>query len=130
MARARISLIREDRIWDLRVQGYDYDSIGRITNTNPGTVATVVHRVRRRPPIEVDPIRRGRRSGWMSDAQIEDIRTRRATGETLFSISKSYHVDANTIGAICRGKTYVTPEQAYPWSFENRLRGFQQQVAA
>lgn len=129
MARARISLVREDRIWDLRVQGYDYDSIGRITNTNPHTIGHVVQRVRRRPPIEVDPVRRGRRAGWMSDAQIEEIKARRAAGETLLSISKDFYVDPCTIGAICRGRTYVTPEQPYSWSFENRLTHFQQQVA-
>lgn len=123
MNRARISLVRENRIWDLRCQGYSYDAIARLVNLNPHVMSTVIRRVRRRPPVEVDPVRRGRRAGWMSDAQIEDIKTRRARGETLFSIGKSYHVDACTIWAICKGRTYKVPESEmrYPFTFGNRL---------
>lgn len=133
MNRARVSLVREDRIWDLRCQGYSYDQISRLVNLSPHIMTTVLRRVRRRPPIEVDPIRRGRRSGWMSDSQIDDIRTRRARGETLFSIAKSYDVDSSTVWAICKGRSYKVPEAqlGYPWSFANRLvPASNEQVAA
>lgn len=121
MNRNRISLVKEDRIWSLRTEGYCYDAIARIVNTSPGALTEVIRRVRNRPPMEVDPVRRGRRAGWLSDAQVEDIKARRARGETLFSIGKSYYLDGSTIGLICRGKTYKDPETTYPWSFDNRL---------
>ena len=119
--RARISLVKEDRIWDLRRQGYRFDSIARIVNCSPSSLTCVLRRVRRRPPEHVDPVRRGRRSAWLSDAQLDDIRARRAWGETLFSIGRSYHVEANTIWNIVHGRTYVTPEGVYPFEFNNRL---------
>lgn len=120
MSRRRISIVKEDRVWALRSQGYDYDSIARIANVHP-SLTQVIRRIRQRPPIEEDPIRRGRRAGWMSDAQLEDIRTRRQAGETLQSIARSYWVDANTIWSIVHGRTYKEPESSYPWSFQNRM---------
>jgi len=117
----RISLLKEDRVWSLREQGYDYDSIARIVNCAPNSCTSVLRRVRRRPPIDVDPVRRGRRAGWMSDSLIDDIRQRRDHGETLLSIAKDYHVDSATIWAIANYRTYVTPEEPYPFSFSNRL---------
>lgn len=119
--KGRISLLKEDRVWALREQGYDYNSIARIVNCAPKSCTAVLRRVRRRPPLEVDPVRRGRRAGWMSDAQIDDIRQRRAHGETLLSIAKDYYVDSSSIWAIANHRTYVTPEEPYPFSFSNRL---------
>lgn len=120
---ARISILKEDRIWTLRSHGYDYDAIARIVNCAPSTMTGVLRRVRRRPPEDVDPVRRGRRRGWLSDSQIADIRQRRSLGETLLSIAKDYYVDSSTIWNICRGRTYSTPESGapYPFSFANRL---------
>jgi hypothetical protein len=77
--RNRVSIVKEDRIWQLRCQGYDYDSIGSIVNCNPCYMTIVLRRVRRRPPIEVDPVKRGRRSNFLSDNQVEDIRMRQST---------------------------------------------------
>lgn len=121
--RHRISLVKEDRIWDLRTQGYDYDSIARIVNVHP-CLTEVIRRVRRRPPVEQDPIRRGRKAGWMSDSQVNEVKRRRATGETLLSLSKAFHVSEGCISDICKGRTYRTPEseQGYSFDFSNRLR--------
>lgn len=117
----RISLVKEDRIWDLRTQGYDYESIARIVNVHP-KLTDVIRRVRRRPPLEQDPIKRGRKAGWMSDAQIEEIKRRRAEGETLRLIAKSFDVSEACIWQICAGRTYQTPESSYRFDFSNRLR--------
>jgi len=118
----RISLVKEDRIWDLRTQGYDYDSIARIVNVHPG-LTDVIRRIRRRPPIEQDPIKRGRKIGWMSDAQIEEIKRRRSNGETLLTIAKSFDVSESCICDICKGRTYREPEsKGYSFDFSNRLR--------
>jgi len=126
--RGRVSIPKEDRIWSLRCQGYDMDSIARITNVSPGTPSVVIRRVRRRPPIELDPIKRGRRAGFLSDAQIDEIRFRNRMGETQLSISKDFDIDVTSINKICTGKTYAKPcddettGNRYPYSFVNRLR--------
>lgn len=123
--KARISLLKEDRVWALREQGYDYDSIARIVNCSSSSCTLVLRRVRRRPPLEVDPVRRGRHRGWMSDTQIDDIRQRRAHGETLLSIAKDYHVESSSIWAIANHRTYTAPEEPYPFSFANRLHSYE-----
>lgn len=126
--RGRVSIPKEDRIWSLRCQGYDMDSIARITNVSPSTPSKVVRRVRRRPPIEVDPIRRGRRCGFLSDAQVSEIRFRNRMGETQFNIAKDFDVDVTSINRICTGRSYAKPcddetsGNRYPFSFGNRLR--------
>ena len=117
----RISLVKEDRIWDLRVQGYDYDSIARIVNVHP-SLTDVIRRIRRRPPVEQDPIKRGRKAGWMSDSQIEEIKRRRAAGETLLSIAQRFDVSEGCIWQICAGRTYRESEgKGYSFDFSNRL---------
>lgn len=123
ITRARISLVKEDRIWDLRSQAYSYDSIARIVNVAPQSLTQVIRRVRRRPPEGVDPIRRGRRRGWLSDAQVTDIHHRRRHGETLLSIARSYDLDSSTIWSITNGRSYAKPENTapYPFTWGNRL---------
>jgi transcriptional regulator len=116
----RISLVKEDRIWNLREQGYCYETIARIVNCHP-SLTHVIRRIRRRPPYELDPIRRGRRNNFLSDSQIEDIRQRRDRGETYLTIAKSYDVSETAIGLICRGQSYKYPESGYPFNFSNRL---------
>ena len=116
----RISIAKEDRIWQLREQGYLYEEIARIVNTSPSLTA-VVRRVRNRPPLEQDPIRRGRVSNWLSDSQIEDIKRRKAAGETYLSISKVYDMDPSSVYDLVKGRTYATPEPSYPFDFSNRL---------
>lgn len=116
----RISLVKEDRIWNLREQGYCYETIARIVNCNPN-LTHVIRRIRRRPPYEVDPIRRGRRNNFLSDSQIEDIRRRHDRGETYLTIAKSYAVSETAIGLICRRQSYKYPESGYPFNFSNRL---------
>jgi DNA-binding CsgD family transcriptional regulator len=120
MKRIRISILKEDRIWDLRSQGYDYDSIARIVNCSPCLTA-VIRRVRNRPSLEEDPIRRGRRRGWLSDSQLEDIRRRHKQGQTYLTIGKLYDISEHSVGFICRGDTYKEPESKYPFQFSNRL---------
>jgi hypothetical protein len=121
--RTRVSIVKEDRIWHLRCQGYDYDSIGSIVNVNPHYMTHVLRRVRQRPPIEVDPIKRGRRSNFLSDSQVEDIRMRRARGETALSISKDYAIGESAICKIANNVTYKEPayDSGYKYSFANRL---------
>lgn len=121
--RTRVSIVKENRIWDLRCQGYCYDTIGQITNVNPAYMTVIIRRVRQRPPIEQDPIKRGRYANFLSDAQVEDIRTRKAHGETLLSISKDYDLSESSICKIANGSTYKEPahDSGYPYNFTNRL---------
>jgi hypothetical protein len=119
----RISIVKEDRIWNLRCQGYCYDIIARLTNCNPTSVTQVLRRVRQRPPIEVDPIKRGRHRGFLSDYQVESIRKRREQGETYEAIGKTYQVNGNAIRQIALHLTYKEPEDSvgYHYDFSNRL---------
>lgn len=121
MKRHRVSLVKEDRIWDLRCQGYCYDAIARLVNAHPSAMTEILRRVRRRPSMEEDPVRRGRRSGWLSDSQVDDIRLRRARGEKLASIAKDYWLDPRTICSIVKGRSYKEPESSFPFDFSNRL---------
>lgn len=124
--RARISIPKEDRIWDLRCQGYDYDSIARIANVPLGSTCRVIQRVRRRPPLAKDPIKRGRKAGFLSDRQVHEIRLRYSRGETQLSIAKDFQLHESSISKICLQKTYSEPcyddtGNGYPFSFVNRL---------
>lgn len=118
--RGRISVAKEDRIWNLREQGYCYDSIARIVNCHPG-LTPVIRRIRQRPPLHEDPVRRGRLRNFLSDAQVEDIRRRHQRGETYLSIAKSYDLTEPSVCSICLYKTYREPESKYPFTFPNRL---------
>lgn len=123
---SRVSIPKEDRIWSLRCQGYDYESIARITNVSISTPGHVIRRVRRRPPYEQDPIKRGRLRGFLSDLQVEQIRLRHRNGETLFSISKDFGIQESSIGKICRYATYIVScddhtSDGYCYNFANRL---------
>ena len=121
--RNRISIVKENRIWNLRCQGYCYDSIGNIVNCNPQYMTAILRRVRRRPPYEEDPIRRGRYRNFLSDNQVADIRRRKEDGETLLSISRDYDISPGAIWAIAVGRTYQEPANDcnYTYNFSNRL---------
>lgn len=124
--RTNISIPKEDRIWDLRCQGYDYDSIARITNVSLSSPGKVIRRVRRRPPFELDPIKRGRKIGFLSDSQIAEIRYRRSIGHTLEQIAKDYDLHFTSISKIANMQSYRKPcddgtSSGYPFSFSNRL---------
>ena len=121
--RNRVSIVKEDRIWQLRCQGYSYESIGSIVNCNPGYMTIVIRRVRRRPPIEVDPIKRGRHHNFLSDNQVDDIRMRKANGETCLSIGKDYDLSESAIWCIANHVTYKEPahDSGYAYNFSNRL---------
>lgn len=124
--RSRISIPKEDRIWNLRCQGYDYDSIARITNVASGTPGAVLKRVRRRPPLHKDPVKRGRKRGFLSDRQIHEIRLRYKLGEKQTEIAKEFGLDATAISKICCHKTYLEPcdddtVDGYRFNFNNRL---------
>ena len=79
-----------------------------------------------RPPLEKDPIKRGRYRGFLSDSQIHNIRLRHRLGETYRSIAKDFGIDETCIGKICRQETYAIPCEdntfsGYPYNFTNRL---------
>ena len=116
--RKRISVRKEDRIWDLRCQGYDYESIARIVNTS-ASLTGVIRRVRRRP----EPGIHNRKRWFLDDSQIDMIRLRRVRGESLASLSKAYGVSMSAISNICTGRTYAEPEyeNGYRFNFNNRL---------
>lgn len=116
--RSRISIRKEDRIWQLRCQGYDYDSIARIVNTS-ASLTGVIRRVRRRP----EPGVHNRKCGFLDDSQIDTIRMRRSQGESLRSLSKVYGISVSAICNICTGRSYVEPEypNGYKFNFTNRL---------
>ena len=121
--RNRISIVKENRIWNLRCQGYCYDSIGSIVNCNPVSITRVIRRVRNRPPVEQDPIRRGRLHSFLSDEQIHDIRTRKANGESAIKLADDYHVSIAAIYHITTYRTYKEPcgDGGYTYNFSNRL---------
>lgn len=122
MTRSRISLAKEDRIWDLRVQGYDYDSIARIVNIRTRSLTPVIRRVRRRPK-DGDGVRMGRGHSFLSDHQVDTIRRRIAVGEKQHKVAKDFGVSASAVNAIWRGRSYVEPEypNGYRFDFSNRL---------
>jgi hypothetical protein len=121
--RNRISIVKEDRIWDLRSQGYCYDTIARLANCNPSSMTIVIRRVRNRPPLEEDPIKRGRYRGFLSDSQVEDIRARYANGESVVVIADDYQMSIDAMYRIIRKATYKEPcnDGGYPFDFTNRL---------
>jgi hypothetical protein len=124
--RRHVSIPKEDRIWDLRCQGYDYDSIARITNVCVSTPGRVIRRVIRRPPLSKDPIKRGRKMGFFSDYQVHEIRLRYRMGEKQVDLAKEFGVQSTAISNICAYKTYVEPCQdetieGYKFNFSNRL---------
>jgi transcriptional regulator len=124
MTRSRISLAKEDRIWTLRVQGYDYDSIARIVNIRTRSLTPVIRRVRRRPTGSDLP-RAGRGHSFLSDQQVDTIRQRIAVGEKQHEVAKDFGISASAVNAIWRNRTYVEPEypNGYRFDFSNRLMG-------
>lgn len=85
-----------------------------------------MRRVRRRPPLEKDPIKRGRYSGFLSDSQITEIRIRRASGEKLMTIAKDFCLEVSSICKIALSRTYAEPCAdetctGYQFDFANRL---------
>lgn len=121
--RFRISIVKEDRIWDLRCQGYRYDSIAQIVNCKSSSIHQAIRRVRTRPPYEQDPVRRGRACGFLSDAQIEDIRNRKSNGEHYSKLAKEYYITTAAIHQIVTYRTYKHPcgDSGYEFNFTNRL---------
>jgi hypothetical protein len=83
----------------------------------------VIRRVRNRPPLEEDPIKRGRYRGFLSDSQVEDIRTRYANGESVVVIADDYQMSIDAMYRIIRKATYKEPcnDGGYPFDFTNRL---------
>lgn len=126
MIRSRISIRKENRIWDLRCQGYRYEEIARIVNCSPSSVGTAIKRVRRRPPLALDPVRRGRYRGFLDSDQVRAIRQRRLRGETHEAIARDYGLTGQAVGLIVNGHSYSdvesTSRNTYPWHFGNRLR--------
>jgi hypothetical protein len=125
MTRSRISLAKEDRIWTLRVQGYDYDSIAKIVNIRSRSLTPVIRRVRRRPKAGDTSTRMGRGHSFLSDQQVDTIRRRIAGGEKQHKVAKDFGMSTSSVNAIWRNRTYVEPEypNGYQFDFSNRLMG-------
>lgn len=118
--RGRISIPKETRIWNLREQGYDYDSIARIVNTRPGSIHGAIYRVSTRWKF-LNQRYFNRKRGFFSNDQISNIRSLYEKGWSISDISKEYEVSYNSIYAICTNRTYTTPEEGYTFIFANRL---------
>ena len=121
--KARISILKEDQIWELRCKGYRYDLIASIVNCSPISMTKVLRRVRQRPPLKEDPIKRGRYRGFLSDAQVNDIRNRAGYNEPIGFIARAYDMTPAAIYAIVTNKTYKEPclDDAFTPNFTNRL---------
>lgn len=113
MSRKRISLVKENRIWDLRCQGYSYEAIANIVASG-NQLTPVIRRVRQRLTMGRERVR-----GWLSDSQVENIREMARTGHTYLSIGRKYGLQPSTIGAIVRERTYREP--CNDKGFVNRL---------
>jgi hypothetical protein len=121
--KSRISLVKEDEIWNLRCQGHRYELISNLVNCSPSSINLVIKRVRRRPPIKEDPIRRGRYRGFLSDAQVNDIRNRAKHKESIQFISRAYDMTPAAIYAIITYRSYKEPcmDETFTSNFNNRL---------
>lgn len=118
----RYSLLKEDRIAQLYSQGYNIDIIARIVNGTPGGCRFALRR-RRRRWMHPEGVRRGRYANFLSDAQIDDIRSSYAAGETQESIAQRYELHQPAISYIVNNKSYKESEDAggYAFDFSNRL---------
>ena len=121
--KSRISVLKEDQIWALRCKGYRYDLIASIVNCSPVSMTQVLRRVRQRPPVKEDPIKRGRTRGFLSDAQVNDIRNRAKYKEPIGFIARAYDMTPESIYAIVSYRTYKEPckDDVFIPSFANRL---------
>ena len=121
--KSRISVLKEDQIWDLRCKGYRYDLIASIVNCSPISMTKVIRRVRQRPPLKEDPIKRGRYRGFLSDAQVNDIRARAKYKESIEFIARAYDMTPAAIYAIVTYRSYKEPcqDDVYIPNFTNRL---------
>jgi hypothetical protein len=121
--KSRISILKEDQIWDLRCKGYRYDLIASIVNCSPISMTKVIRRVRQRPPLKEDPIKRGRYRGFLSDAQVNDIRARAKYNESIEFIARAYDMTPAAIYAIVTYRSYKEPcqDDVYIPNFKNRL---------
>jgi hypothetical protein len=116
--RNRISVTKENRIWEMRCQGYSYAQISEALGTSP-YLTRVLRRIRRRPSKASDSVRRGRRRWFLDDRQVEDIRRRVKASESVTEVSREYWLSGTSIRNIAGGKTYTRPE----YGFKNRLVG-------
>jgi Mor family transcriptional regulator len=121
--KSRISVLKEDQIWELRCQGMRYELIANIVNCSPVSMTKVIRRVRQRPPLKEDPIKRGRYRGFLSDAQVNDIRARAKYNESIGFIARAYDMTPAAIYAIVTYRSYKEPcqDDVYIPNFKNRL---------
>ena len=121
--KSRISVLKEDQIWELRCQGMRYELIANIVNCSPVSMTKVIRRVRQRPPLKEDPIKRGRYRGFLSDAQVNDIRARAKYNESIGFIARAYDMTPAAIYAIVSYRSYKEPcqDDVYIPNFKNRL---------
>jgi transposase len=116
--RTRISVRKEDRIWDLRCQGYDYDTIAKIVNTS-SSLTRVIRRVGKRPETGLH----NRKRWFLDDHQVDSIRLRRSQGRSVSALAKEQGLSVSSIYRLCSGRTYSESEggEGYNFSFANRL---------
>ena len=121
--KSRISVLKEDQIWELRCQGMRYELIADIVKCSPVSMTKVIRRVRQRPPLKEDPIKRGRYRGFLSDAQVNDIRARAKYNESIGFIARAYDMTPAAIYAIVTYRSYKEPcqDDVYIPNFKNRL---------
>jgi Mor family transcriptional regulator len=121
--KSRISVLKEDQIWELRCQGMRYELIADIVKCSPVSMTKVIRRVRQRPPLKEDPIKRGRYRGFLSDAQVNDIRARAKYNESIGFIARAYDMTRAAIYAIVTYRSYKEPcqDDVYIPNFKNRL---------
>jgi transposase len=102
MVKRRISVIKENRIYDLYIrQGYPAAAVANICNCSQRSVYQAVRRVRQRWQHQ-STLRCGRYHSWLSDDQVQDIRYRRSQGERIQSIAEDYEMAYNSIWAITK----------------------------
>ena len=121
--KSRISVLKEDQIWELRCQGMRYELIADIVKCSPVSMTKVIRRVRQRPPLKEDPIKRGRYRGFLSDAQVNDIRARAKYNESIGFIARAYDMTPAAIYAIVTYRSYkeACQDDVYIPNFKNRL---------
>jgi transposase len=110
MAQRRISILKENRIYDLYVrQGYHAETVARICNCSRWSIYIAIRRYRRRF-LHDSKLRCGRAHSWLSDDQILDIRKRRAQGERLRTIAEDYEMSTSGIIGITKEHYYQFSE--------------------
>jgi len=107
--RRRCSIAKEDRIARLHKDGYPTESIAAIVNLAPVSVNTVLRRYRLRWKYTEEK-HYGRKRGFFSDSEIEQIVDLHKRGESILLIAHHLKVTYNCIYGIVTGRSYIIRE--------------------